>query len=643
MRRFLAIIFFAVLAASPVFAGWSRAKLYGADVRALVVDPKHPDTVYLGTSEGDVYASKDGAKSWFNPRRGVPFPGYVVDNLLVDGKGRLWAACWGLWGGGVIAVSEDGGATWSRRDDGLRDFSVRAIAIDPRDADIAVAGGLTGIYRTRDAGRTWEKISAQENVESVAIDPRTADRIYVGTWRQAFRTEDGGKTWSLVNQGMVLDTDVFSINIDERNPDTVWLSTCGWVYSSFDRGDNWTRYKDGFNNRRIHSMTLDPADEKCVYAGSVAGLYRTRDKGKSWSLISDESMVINSVGLHPKRPQRIIVGTEGDGVYVSYDDGHSFTRSSNGLYNVRVASIVADSAVRDRLYASVYFGGSASGFYRSADGGESWEKLNRTKLPEMLSFIVQPESDARLVAGTEKGFFWSADGVEWTQAEPTFTTVRVEKILPYNRQRLFAATSEGVYTSNDSGRSWHQLANLTERVLDISIGHLGAKKAVYALTGSGLAVFDGTSWSRVANAPERGRTIAIRNDGDLEMIVIAGMQGVRAGHVDFRKQWHGADAPAMTYASVYQTYGVENRSVVLASREKTELLISDTDKPEWRPMALPARSLDVMTIAADPFNARDLFVATGGQGILIYRGVDRVAAAPSTGGSSAAYSAGGSK
>ena len=41
---------------------------------------------------------------------------------------RLWAAAWGIWGGGVIAVSSDGGRTWDRRDNELEDFSVRAIA-----------------------------------------------------------------------------------------------------------------------------------------------------------------------------------------------------------------------------------------------------------------------------------------------------------------------------------------------------------------------------------------------------------------------------------------------------------------------------------------------------------------------------------
>jgi len=230
MRKFLILIGL-LLVSVPLFGQWRRAALFGADVRALIVDPKEPDTLYLGTSGGEVYLSTDAAKTWTNPYHGTPFPGYIVDNLLVDRDGRLWTASWGLWGGGVIAVSSDRGRTWTRRDAGLEDFSVRAIAVDPHDANFVVVGGLTGVYRSDDGGTTWNKISDQENVESLAVDPRTHDRIYVGTWRQGQRSEDGGKTWRMINNGMVLDTDMFQILVEHDDPDSVWVSTCGWIYN----------------------------------------------------------------------------------------------------------------------------------------------------------------------------------------------------------------------------------------------------------------------------------------------------------------------------------------------------------------------------------------------------------------------------
>ncbi|HKR66864.1 MAG TPA: hypothetical protein VJZ00_24265, partial [Thermoanaerobaculia bacterium] len=549
MRKVLILL--TVLAAIPMAAQWRRAGLHGADVRALIADPASPDVFYLGTSSGDVYVSHDGAKSWTNPRNGSPFPNYVVDNLLLDREGRLWAASWGLWGGGVIAVSSDGAKTWERRDAGLEDFSPRAIAVDPNDARFVVVGGLTGVYRSIDAGVTWEKISEQINVESLAIDPRSHDRIYIGTWRQGWRTDDGGKSWKQIADGMVLDTDMFSITIDPMKPDNMWVATCGWVYNSTNGGDKWTRYRDGFNNRRIHDVEIDPCDPDVVYAGSVAGLYRSEDRGKSWYVMSDEGLVINSIVLHPQRPDRIVLGIEGDGVYLSQDRGKTFERTSAGLHNVRIAAIASDPFAKNRVYSAVMFGGASSGIYRSDDAGMTWTKVSRTALPEVLSLVIASEADAdvKFIAGTEKGFFWSNDGEEWTQAEPSSFPIRVAKVLRFNRTRSFAATAEGVFTTRDGGKNWYRLAGAKNRAVDIAIGTLDNKRALYALTAAGLEVFDGETWSSIAGAPAKGRTVAIRTINGVEHLFIAGSQGVNAGTLDATRAWAPSDAPNAQYAA----------------------------------------------------------------------------------------------
>src|SRR5258708_4347354 len=417
MRKLL-ITLTILLTALPLCAQWRRANLYGADVRALIIDPSNPDTLYLGTSGGEVYVSTDGAKSWQNPRGGIPFPRYVVDNLVLDRKGRLWAACWGAWGGGGVAGAGGGGKNWTRRDAGLEDFAVRAIAIDPHDADYVLIGGLTGVYRSTDGGGSWEQISDQINVESLALDPRTHDRIYVGTWRQGTRSDDGGKTWKLINNGMVLDTDMFSITIDRYNPDKVWVSTCGWVYNTPNRGENWTRYRDGFNNRRIHDIELDPCDQDSIFAASVPGLYHSHDGGKTWYSIGDESLVVNTIALHPQRPGRVILGVEGDGVYLSNDDARTFTRTCDGLRNLTITSVAADATQPKNVYTSVAFGGESSGIYRSTDSGTTWTRLATNDLPQVLSLVVAEDAEARFVAGTGKGIFWGSGGGQGGPGQP---------------------------------------------------------------------------------------------------------------------------------------------------------------------------------------------------------------------------------
>ena len=621
MRKVLFFLAVVVLT-TTASAQWRRAGLYGADVRELIVDPKAPDTLYLGTSGGEVYVSRDGAKSWTNPRYGVPFPNYIVDNLLIDREGRLWAACWGLWGGGVIAVSSDGGRTWERRDAGLEDFSVRAMAIDPNDANTIVAGGLTGVYRSFDAGKSWEKISDQVNVESLAIDPRSRDRIFVGTWRQGWRTDDGGKSWKHIAEGMVLDTDMFSITIDPKKPDNVWVATCGWVYNSQNGGDKWTRYRDGFNNRRIHDVDIDPCDENTVYAGSVAGLYRSDDKGKSWYVVSDEGLVINSIVLHPQRPQRIVLGVEGDGVYVSNDRGQTYQRTSDGLHNLRITTIAPDPFEKNRVYAAVVFGGAASGIYRSDDAGATWAKASRTALPEVLSLTIATEMDAevKFLAGTEKGMFWSGDGQEWTQAEPSSFPIRFEKVLRFNRTRAFAATAEGVFTSRDAGKTWYRLAGAKNRAVDIAIGTLEGKKALYALTAAGLEVFDGSDWSAIAGAPARGRSIAIRNAGGAELVFVAGTHGVKAGVINHARAWEAADAPDAQFATVHGGSRSGGQMLFLTSRQQREILVGEPVDGQWNQLTLPASNTDVASVVPDPFVRDRYYVGTLGDGVFIYEG-----------------------
>ena len=618
MRKFLILLTLFVLTTSPLSAQWRRAGLFGADVRALIADPSDPDLLFLGTSSGQVYMSTDGAKTWTNPRNGIPFPGYVVDNLLIDRSGRLWAAWWGLWGGSVVAVSDDRGQTWTRRDAGLEDVSVRAIAIDPNDADFILAGGLDGVYKSTDAGVTWTKLSPHENVESLAIDPRSRDTIYVGTWRQGWRSDDGGKNWKHIDNGMVLDTDMFGITINPSDPDNVWVATCGWVYNTKNRGDQWTRYRDGFNNRRIHDVEVDPCDPDTVYAGSVAGLYRSDDAGKSWYTVSNEEMVVNTIVLHPQRPDRIILGIEGDGVYVSNDRGKTFTRESDGLHNLRITAIEPDPVKKDRVYASVAFGGSASGIYQSTDAGRTWSRLSTTRLPEVLSIAVAPEPNAevRYIAGTEKGFFWSNNATDWTQAEPANTPLRVNKVLRFNRTRSFAATSEGVFTTRDGGRNWYRLAGADSRTVDIALGALANKRALFALTNSGIAVFDGEHWSTIANAPATGRTIAIRNVAGVEYVFVAGAQGVKAGWINQDQQWVASDAPSALYASVY---GSSRSMLFLTSRQQREILVGTPEQSDWLQLVLPSVNTEVTTIAPDPGGNR-FYVGTVGEGVFVYDG-----------------------
>jgi photosystem II stability/assembly factor-like uncharacterized protein len=488
-----------------------------------------------------------------------------------------------------------------------------------------------------DGGHSWRRISDQINVESLAVDPRDHNRIYVGTWRQGWRTDDGGRNWKHIANGMVLDTDMFSITIDDEQPDNLWVATCGWVYHSTNAGDLWTRYRDGFDNRRIHDVKIHPCNRDVVYAGSVAGLYRSVDGGKNWDLVSDDRLVVNSVVLHPQRPERVVLGVEGDGVYVSDDGGRSWTRRSDGLANLRVASVVADPRAKDRVFAAVVFGGAASGIYRSDDAGETWRRASRTPLPEVLSLTIDPEADegAAFIAGTEKGFFVSADGEEWAQASPSDVPLRVEKVVRFNRARSFAATAEGVFTTRDGGQSWYRLAGASERAVDIAIGTFEGRRALYALTASGLGIFTGDRWVAVDGAPAKGRTIAVRTVAGGDLVFVAGADGVRAGRVSAGR-WLPESAPDALHAAVFDGERAGGRVLFLTARQQQQILIGEPSAREWDRLELPIRNTDVSSIVPDPFQRERYYVGTFGQGVFVYESKPRRVMAASAGGANAA-------
>jgi photosystem II stability/assembly factor-like uncharacterized protein len=413
---------------------------------------------------------------------------------------------------------------------------------------------------------------------------------------------------------------MFSITIDRYNPDRVWVSTCGWVYNTPNRGENWTRFRDGFNNRRIHDIELDPCDQDSIYAGSVAGLYHSHDGGKNWYTISDESLVVNTIALHPQRPGRVILGVEGDGVYLSNDNAKTFTRTCDGLRNLTITSVAADATQPRSIYAAVAFGGASSGIYHSADSGTTWKKLATNDLPQILSLVITEDAEVKFVAGTEKGFFWSTNGEQWTQAQPASSPIRVDKVLRFNKIRYFAATSEGVFTSRDAGKRWYRLAGADNRAVDMAIGNLGEKRALFALTSAGVVAFDGMQWQPVEGAPSKGRTLAVRGSGAEQLIFVAGSQGVKAGRVSADGKWTEADAPDAQFASVFGGSRSTENFVFLTSRQQHEMLVAEPKTSDWRSFPLPSRTAEVTSVALDPFNADRFYVGTLGEGIFIFEG-----------------------
>ena len=423
-------------------ADWRVAPLHGADVRSLAIHPRRPDLIYAGTSAGQLYVSRDGGHSWRDAGASLPFPGWVVSALLFDPDhvpdhpDRLWAALRGIWGSGHVASSDDGGRTWVARGEGLTD-PVYSLARVPGREGHLYAGTGSGVWGSRDGGASWRRLTGAlpelAKVTSLYVDPDQPDTVIAGTWRQAYRSDDGGRTWAGVFDGMVLDSEVFSLTPVPGRPGEIWATTCGWVYRTLDRGGKWERFKDGFEERRTPSFAV--LSDGRLLAGTVAGLHASEDGGRTWQRVGDPALSIAAIAHHPARPGRVLLGTEGSGVWLSNDGARTFQRASEGMSNLRISAL---AAAGDELLVGVAHAGPISGIYSSPDRGGSFEGLF-TPLPTVLDLAVH---GGRPYAATERGLYRRL-GKDWHRV-PEVGERRVEQVLTDGRQ-LIARAADGLW------------------------------------------------------------------------------------------------------------------------------------------------------------------------------------------------------
>ncbi|HVS01261.1 MAG TPA: hypothetical protein VMT16_00700 [Thermoanaerobaculia bacterium] len=426
------------LAAAPAAAAppWRTADISGGDVRSLAFVPADPQVVVAGTASGQVYLSRDGGGTWRHAGRVYALPGWVVASLHFDVNRpqRLWAGLRGMWGGGAVVASDDLGASWEvravRPDDGL--FTLSSV---PGEEGRLVIGTDSGVWGSADDGATWRHLSAGHagivEVSSLLVDPQRPQILIAGTFRRAYRSDDGGATWRGVFDGMVLDSQIFSLQPVPGKPGSVWASTCGWVYRTLDRGESWTRFKDGLAERRTTSFQVLPNGR--LLAGTVAGMYVSDDGGARWQRRSRADLAILAIAHHRARPDVVLAGTEGSGVWRSEDGGTTYRPASRGLTSARVSAL---SVGGDELLVAVAHGGPVSGIYASRDGVRLLHQF--ADIPTVLALAA---GGGEPLAATERGLFRRRQGI-W-QRVPALGETRVDQVR-VEGGRVLVRTADGV-------------------------------------------------------------------------------------------------------------------------------------------------------------------------------------------------------
>jgi photosystem II stability/assembly factor-like uncharacterized protein len=451
--------------ASKYSDDWRSNGPPGGDVRSLVVDPSNPDRFYFGTLDGQLYTSADAGKTWqflYNFNR----PRLFVDHIIVDPRDSkvIYVAAHRHKEAGGFFKSTDGGHRW-RESPELKNEALHSLTQAESNPNVLIAGTFNGIFRSDNAGDSWTQLPTSStaglvHVESLAIDPRTANTIYAGTWYLPYKSTDGGQSWKTIKNGIIDDSDIFAIDIDPRDPNHIIASACSGIYETRSAGDGWKKVQGiPSQSRRTRAILQHPSIAGLVFAGTTEGFWRSERGGDadSWMVTTSRQLEINSIAVHPSRPQTIYIGTNNYGVMVSYDGGKNFAPTNAG-YSGRFANvIVADREMSNRIYAATINTTTGGGFlFASTDNGETWRPSMRNMPPRLITYsIMQDARNANTIyLGTNLGVYRSLDrGASWA---PVWTAAPA-KAKASGKKR--APTARPAAKTNDTIRRAQQALN----------------------------------------------------------------------------------------------------------------------------------------------------------------------------------------
>ena len=289
----------------------------------------------------------------------------------------------------------------------------------------------------------------------------TSLMLFAGTGEGLWRSTDWTRTWSRV-EGRPSGVHLDGLGAARA---LVLLTTQIWVggeglYVSEDFGDTWVRRGDTAGLRVVLPSRW-PQSDPTVFAGTGAGLLRSRDGGKSFEPTALFGTTVHRV----EWPGPALVVACDKGVLISTDEGRSFSGPGAGLPAGPVHAMVLSSffAADPVLFAAP----ASGGVFRSSDGGASWvaSGLDGETVGDLVWL------GPFLYAAGSSGFFRSQDaGASWTRlaASPGRPSRLLFPLAPGAGLEAFLATDQGLFRTRDAGEHWEAAGFAGRDVLTVA-------------------------------------------------------------------------------------------------------------------------------------------------------------------------------
>ena len=425
---------------------------------------------------------------------------------------------------GVMSISTDAGATWSRSDSGLADVRITAIAFSQRPADrahgvLVAATASSGVYRSTDAGLHW---SASNNgllsLHGTSIVASDSVILFGTADREVFRSLDQGLTWSFAGTG-VPDTNIIALAAMNGR---MYAAGGNSVYESTDHGATWASIPDTLLYPVVNLVLVPTSGQGrgvALFAVTGMGTYRLAHGDLHWTLVSPPGM-LSFEALSVTAVHTSLYRAETQRITRSDDLGQTwFPVGSFGVGGYVVAGHISSKNAHPRLYA---------GAFVSSNHGGNWKgMLPVSDLSGAVSFSVSCDTSAsgydKVIIGTDSGRVeWSTDGGQsWdllrvpdepSQGYGVYDVTELDGVVFASLQgsNYFHYANDsiaGVYRTTNAGGSWEKMntAGLTDTLvvtLDVFRGKTG-DRVLFAGAWKNLyrSTNDGASWSENTLTP----------------------------------------------------------------------------------------------------------------------------------------------
>lgn len=326
-------------------------------------------TYYLGATGGGVWKTVNAGVTWAPISDRYFKTGSVGSiavaesdpNIIYVGMGEACLRANISHGDGVYK-SIDAGSTW--QDIGLRDTSqIGKVLIDSQDPNLVYLAAIghpygandeRGVFRTKDGGKTWQKVLFVNNktgAADIVSDPKNPKIMYATTWQVLrtpwdiyefgpgsgiYKSTDRGDTWVALKNGLPkTDMGKIGIAVSPVDSNRVWATiggVDGGIYLSDDAGQSWKLINGSFemHSRQYYygHIFADPKERDTVYTFVAKDFYKSSDAGKTWGKIQTPHGDYHDLWIDPKDNQRMVNGNDG-GATITFDGGKSWSSEMN--------------------------------------------------------------------------------------------------------------------------------------------------------------------------------------------------------------------------------------------------------------------------------------------------------------------------